>query len=87
MLSSVLRSPRSVHVNIEIMRAFVRLREALATHKDLARKLDAMKAEHDGEFHKIWQVIRQLIAPPESRRRRIGFMREAKGRYRVKARR
>ena len=86
MLSSVVRSPRAVQINIEIMRAFVRLRDVLATHRNLARKLAAMKAECDGEFHKIWQVIRQLIAPPDPPRRKIGFIAEAKGKYHVKPR-
>ena len=86
MLSSVLNSPEAIRANIEIMRAFVRLREVLATHRNLARKLAAIKAEYDGEFHKIWQVIRQLIAPPDPPRRRIGFLQEEKGKYHFKPR-
>jgi len=74
MLSSVLRSPRAVAVNIEIMRAFVRLRRLLASHADLARKLDALERKYDAQFKAVFDAIRQLMAPPEPKpRRRIGF--------------
>ena len=73
MLSSVLLSPRAVQVNIEIMRAFVRLREMLTTHRDLARRLDEMEARYDQQFNVVFDAIRQLMAPPERSRRRIGF--------------
>ena len=74
MLSSVLRSERAIDVNIEIMRAFVRLREMLATHKDLARKLAALEKKYDAQFRAVFDAIRQLMAPPETKRqRRIGF--------------
>jgi hypothetical protein len=73
MLSSVLRSPRAVKVNIEIMRAFVRLRSMLETHADLAAKLDALEAKYDAQFRAIFQAIRELMAPPEKARRRIGY--------------
>lgn len=75
MLSSVLRSERAVRVNIEIMRAFVRLREMLATHKDLARKLDALERKYDAQFKVVFDAIRQLMAPPPTKRRPIGFRR------------
>jgi phage regulator Rha-like protein len=78
MLSSVLRSKRAVQVNIAIMRAFVRLREILATHKDLARKLDDHErrlGEHDHQIQVVFEAIRQLMAPPPApKRRRIGFV-------------
>jgi ORF6N domain len=64
MLSSVLRSPRAVLVNVEIMRAFVRLRQILATHADLARKLDALEQKYDAQFKVVFDAIRQLMAPP-----------------------
>ncbi len=64
MLSSVLRSPRAVHVNIAIMRAFVRLREMLLTNADLARKLAALEAKYDSQFKTVFDAIRQLMAPP-----------------------
>lgn len=74
MLSSVLRSNRAVDVNIEIMRAFVRLRELLASHKDLARKLDELEKKYDDQFHVVFQAIRQLMEPPPAKpKERIGF--------------
>ena len=74
MLSSVLRSPRAVQVNIAIMRAFVKLREILATHRDLARRLDEMESKYDKQFRVVFDAIRQLMAPPEKPRGRIGFI-------------
>ena len=76
MLSSVLRSPRAVQVNIEIMRAFVRLRELLATHKDLARRLEGLEdriQEHDLQLGEVFEAIRQLLLPPAKPRAKIGF--------------
>jgi ORF6N domain len=74
MLSSVLRSKRAVAVNIEIMRAFVRLREMLARHAELARRLAELEKEYDGQFRTVFEAIRQLMAPPAVRpKRRIGF--------------
>ena len=64
MLSSVLRSPRAVHVNIAIMRAFVRLREMLLTNADLARKLADLERKYDSQFKAVFDAIRQLMAPP-----------------------
>lgn len=63
MLSSVLRSPRAVAVNIEIMRAFVRLRQMLATHADLARRLDALEQKYDRQFKVVFDAIRQMMTP------------------------
>jgi hypothetical protein len=75
MLSSVLRSERAVRVNIEIMRAFVRLRQLLSTHADLARKLGELEQKYDGQFRAVFEAIRQLMAPPEPKPgRRIGFL-------------
>jgi hypothetical protein len=74
MLSSVLRSPRAVAVNIEIMRAFVRLRQILASHADLARKFDAMEKKYDGQFKVVFDALRQLMQPPPAKMKRpIGF--------------
>ena len=73
MLSSVLRSRRAIHVNIEIMRAFIRLRQMLASHVELARKLDALEKKYDAQFKQVFEAIRQLMAPPEPKRRPIGF--------------
>jgi hypothetical protein len=73
MLSSVLRSPRAVAVNVEIMRAFVRLRQMLLSHADLARKVDALESKYDGQFKVVFDAIRQLMEPPEKPKRSIGF--------------
>lgn len=73
MLSSVLNSKCAVQVNIEIMRAFVRLREILATHKDLARKLEQLEKKYDAQFKVVFDAIRQLMKPPEPKRGRIGI--------------
>jgi hypothetical protein len=74
MLSTVLRSERAIHVNIEIMRAFVRLRQMLATHAELARKLNALEKKYDAQFKVVFDAIRGLMAPPEPRKREaIGF--------------
>jgi|SRR5437870_4320425 len=82
MLSSVLNSSRAIQVNIEIMRAFVRLREMVASHKDLERKLDALEKKYDSQFRVVFQAIRQLMAPPEPKKRKIGFLvRDRAARY------
>ena len=73
MLSSVLRSRRAVQVNIEIMRAFVRLRRLLASHKDLARKLEDLEKKYDAQFKVVFDAIRELMTPVPSKPRRIGF--------------
>ncbi len=77
MLSSILRSKRAIRVNIQIMRTFIKLKELLLTHKDLALKLEALEkkyAEHDEKIQAIFQAIKQLLEPPpEEPKRRIGF--------------
>ena len=73
MLSSVLRSPRAVQVNIEIMRTFVKLRELLASNRALARKLDALEKKYDSQFKIVFDAISQLMAPPVKPKRKIGF--------------
>jgi len=77
MLSSVLNSERAVQVNIAIMRAFVQLRQFAASHKDLAKKIDALErkySEHDDEIQVIFKAIKKLLEPPPaSPKRRIGF--------------
>jgi len=77
MLSSVLRSKRAVQVNIMIMRAFVRLREMIASHKDLARRLVELEKKYDSQFKVVFDAIRQLMEPVRAKPRRIGF--HAKG--------
>ena len=80
MLSSVLNSPRAIAVNIEIMRAFVRLRELIASNKELAAKLDQLEKKvgsHDRAITEIMLAIRQLMAPPApTKKRRIGFVQD-----------
>lgn len=73
MLSSVLHSPRAVQVNIEIMRAFVRLRRLLASNAELAERLDQLEQKYDGQFRAVFEAIRQLMAPIETKHGRIGF--------------
>jgi len=76
MLSSVLKSKRAIQVNIEIMRTFVRLRRILASHAELARKLDALEKKYDAQFRVVFDAIRQLSSPPEPEppKKRIGFL-------------
>lgn len=78
MLSSVLRSKRAVLVNIEIMRAFVRLRKTIISDTELARKLEALEKKYDKQFKAVFDAIRQLMAPVEAEKRRIGFLPEKK---------
>jgi hypothetical protein len=74
MLSSVLKSPRAVQVNIAIMRAFVRLRQLLATHRDLAEQLAEMEKKYDKQFKIVFEIIHQLMEPPaEPKKGRMGF--------------
>lgn len=73
MLSSVLYSDRAVQVNIEIMRAFVRLRRTLASNAGLAHKLEALEKEYDVQFKVVFQAIRQLMSPAKTKHREIGF--------------
>jgi len=74
MLSSVLGSDRAIDVNIAIMRAFVRLREMMATHKDLAKKIEELEKKYDAQFRAVFDAIRELLQPaPVPPKRRIGF--------------
>lgn len=73
MLSTVLRSPRAVRVNIEIMRAFVRLRQLLQSNTELATKLDALEQKYDAQFRVVFDAIRELMAPPDPPKNPIGF--------------
>jgi hypothetical protein len=75
MLSSVLNSKRAVHVNIEIMRAFVKLRQMLSSNKELAKRLDELEEKYDAQFKVVFDTIRELMTPPEPKRRSIGFKR------------
>jgi len=73
MLSSVLRSSRAVQVNVAIMRTFVRLRQMLSSHSDLARKLNALEKKYDDQFKVVFEAIRQLMTPLPGKQRSIGF--------------
>ncbi len=76
MLSSVLNSKRAIQINIQIMRAFVKLREILSTHKELAQKLKKLELKidsHDQQIQAIFEVINQLLTTPEKPKRKIGF--------------
>lgn len=74
MLSSVLKSKRAAQVNVEIMRAFVRLREMIGRNRELARRLDILESKYDRQFKVVFDAIRELMAPPPSSKRRIGFV-------------
>jgi hypothetical protein len=76
MLSSVLRSRSAAHVNIEIMRAFVRLRRMLHENADLAKRLDTLERKYDGQFRIVFDAIRELMRPTEHESHRIGFRTE-----------
>lgn len=79
MLSGVLRSDRAVRVNIEIMRAFVRLRTMLGGHADLARRLDDLEQKYDTQFRVVFDAIRALMKVPDPPKRRIGFQTKGNG--------
>lgn len=74
MLASLLNSPRAIEVSLDVVRTFVRLREVLASHAELARRLDELERKHDRQFTQVFAVLRELMgAPPAVDRRRIGF--------------
>ncbi|MEW6186755.1 MAG: ORF6N domain-containing protein [Thermodesulfobacteriota bacterium] len=82
MLSGILNSDWAIEVNIAIMRAFVKLRELIATNKDLSQRLDELEKKYDGQFKVVFEAIRQLMAPPAKPRRKIGFdLKEKQARY------
>lgn len=73
MLSSVLNSKRAIHVNIEIMRAFAKIREMILSHKELQRKIDEMEQKYDKNFAVVFEALRELLNPPERPKKEIGF--------------
>ncbi len=78
MAANVLSSARAIEISVYVVRAFVKLREALATHKDLARKIEDLERRygaHDAKFRVVFDAIRQLMEPPAKKGRRIGFKR------------
>ncbi|MFZ6008686.1 MAG: ORF6N domain-containing protein [Nitrospirota bacterium] len=76
MLATVLNSDIAVQTSIHIVKAFVRLRQMLASNAELARKLDALEKKYDAQFRVVFDTIRQLMIPPEPKRKKIGFRRE-----------
>ena len=76
MLSSVLKSPRAVQANIEIMRTFVRLRRILTENSDLSRRLDELEQHYDEQFKAVFDALRQLMTPPTNSGRPIGFIQD-----------
>jgi hypothetical protein len=74
MLSSVLNSPRAVQVNIAIMRAFVQLRGLMASHEELARRLDELETRYDDQFRAVFDAIRELMTPSATSTRKLGFV-------------
>ena len=86
MLSSVLRSKRAVPVNIEIMRTFVRLREMLTTHKDLAQKVEQIEKKYDEQFQIVFEAITQLWEEDEKPNKKIGYIKERQTKYAKKRR-
>ena len=79
MLATVLSSPTAIEVSIQVVRAFVKLREMISTHKKLAQKLNELERKiekHDKHIYSIFEAIRQLMSPPEKKQKRIGFKRE-----------
>jgi phage regulator Rha-like protein len=77
MLASVLNSPVAVQASVEVVRAFIRLREILATHRQLARKLTELEQNYDEQFKAVFDAIRELMAPPKKERKQIGFQRQS----------
>jgi len=81
MLSSVLNSERAIQVNIQIMRTFTKLREMISSHKDLAKKLDALEKKYDEQFQVVFEAVRQLIEVEEKPKKKIGYISESKAMY------
>jgi hypothetical protein len=76
MLSGILNSDRAINVNIEIMRAFIRLRKMLGSNAALAHKVKALEKKYDKQFAVVFEAIYKLMAPPEKKQKKIGFKRE-----------
>lgn len=85
MLSSVLNSDRAIEVNIQIMRAFVKLREMIASHQELTKRLDEMENKYDSQFKVVFDAIRALVAEPEPKEKKIGYIKDDRVLYRTTA--
>lgn len=81
MAASVLNSPRAIEVSIFVVRAFVKLREMVASHKDLSQRLDEMEMRYDSQFKIVFDAIRALVAQPEPKEKKIGFIGEQQAEY------
>jgi hypothetical protein len=84
MLSSVLRSKRAIQVNIQIMRAFIKLRQMYISHEDLKRKITAMERKYDKNFQIVFEALKQLIEEGQKPREKIGYLKEKQAHYRKK---
>ena len=73
MAANVLNSPRAVKMSVFVVRAFVGLRQMLASNAEMARKLDALERKYDSQFKVVFDAIRELMKPPAPQRRKIGF--------------
>jgi hypothetical protein len=83
MLSNVLKSPVAIRASIQVVRAFVRLRQMLGTNQDLARKIEALErkvGKHDSDLEDLLHIIKQLLVPPPAGKRPIGFISSTKAR-------
>lgn len=88
MAATILNSPVAVRASIQVVRAFVRLREMIASHKDLAKRLDELEKKYDAQFRVVFDAIRHLMAQPEPKEKKIGFrVRERGARYKISRRR
>jgi hypothetical protein len=76
MLASVLNSSVAIKTSVLVVRTFIKLREALATHKDLMRKIDTLEKKYDAQFKAVFEAIRRLMEPPAKPKRKIGFSKE-----------
>ena len=87
MAANILKSEKAIEASVYVVRAFVKLREMLASHKDLARKLEALENKYDAQFKGVFDALRQLMAQPKPKEKKIGFRaRERQARYRISGR-
>ena len=87
MVASILNSQRAIDASVYVVRAFVKLREMISTHKDLARKLGELEKKYDGQFQIVFKAIKQLLSQPEPKEKKIGFIKESRAVYRTSGKR
>ncbi len=85
MAASILNTQRAIEVSLFVVRAFVRIREMIASHKDLAKKLDEMEKKFDSQFRVVFDAIRALVAQPVPKEKKIGFIKENSAHYKARA--